>query len=226
VRAACSLVLALAVVACGAAPPPASPANASDAQSAAAPPPAPGDAAKAQGPASPPPPPAAASVATSAPDARSKHEADLGIAWRDFRSDDAGFTVRLPGPVKFDDPPKQGGLSVSSANAADTWFFSVTFFPIDAARGRDPERTLDAERDGALSRVKGTLIAETKVKLGDVPGRDVRARSGEGGLLARFRAFVTPSRSYLLVVVMDPHIYDDAEIDVFFDSFHLGAPAH
>jgi hypothetical protein len=97
-------------------------------------------------------------------------------------------------------------------------------FPIDSARGSQPERTLDAQRDAALSRVKGTLLSETKVKLGDVPGRDIRARTSEG-LLARFRAFVTPARSYLLLALMDPKSYDDGEIDVFFDSFQLIAPA-
>jgi hypothetical protein len=220
----------MALTACGAAQPAASPAGA--VSSAAPQPPSDdgpaGAAPKALGPATNAPVPAAAPAAALAPpaDARSKHEEELGIAWRDFRSDDAGFAVRLPGAVKFDDPPKQGGLTVSSTNAAGTWFFSVTSFPIDASRGRDPERTLDAERDGALSKVKGTILSENKVKLGDVPGRDVRARSGEGGLLTRFRAFVMPTRSCLLVVVMDPRIYDDAEIDVFFDSFHLIAPAH
>jgi hypothetical protein len=83
----------------------------------------------------------------------------------------------------------------------------------------DPEAMLDGGRDGAVAKLKGTLVAESPVTLGDYPGRDMTVSAGQ--LSFRSRMYIVGTRSYSVIITGPTNRIDDPVVEEVLDSFRL-----
>lgn len=109
--------------------------------------------------------------------------------------------------------------------------FAVTWQdnpPVARVNDRIPDKTLDAARNGMLSRTQTTLDNETRVTISGYPGREITARNAGGGVLDA-RLIYTGERLYTLLALF-PSRSAKREQDVirFYNSFspsHFGSPS-
>jgi hypothetical protein len=94
-------------------------------------------------------------------------------------------------------------------------------FPDALIASRDTEKMLDGARDGAISSVKGTLTAETKITLAEFPGRELKIEAPDGKHTVVSRVYLVKNRLYQVAVATpkDASVGDD--VAKFFSSFKL-----
>jgi hypothetical protein len=141
----------------------------------------------------------------------------------------AGFTVSLPGTpgeVKQTINTPLGPVEAKMfvvANPSDKSGFLVGFndYPAGVTQQGTPDQILDGARQGAVQNVPGAkLLAEKKVSVGDVPGREITMDLGTAGQ-GRFRFFLAGSRLYQLGVTGTGEKVTSADAERFFNSFRI-----
>lgn len=97
------------------------------------------------------------------------------------------------------------------------WVFTVG----DKAAGI--EAALDNEANGLAAFCNGKLILETKISLGDSPGREALLEFQQNGRKAIMKAryYIVGQRMYLTWVVAPSGEGDMDKINAFLDSFQL-----
>ncbi|HEV2021196.1 MAG TPA: hypothetical protein VGQ94_01570 [Terriglobales bacterium] len=89
--------------------------------------------------------------------------------------------------------------------------------------------SFDKARDGMISKIKGTLLAEKEISLGGYPGREVKVAatgSDDAEYIALARYYVVGDRIYVVEVVF-PKASERAtteKVAKFFDSFTFVKP--
>lgn len=94
-------------------------------------------------------------------------------------------------------------------------------FPDALIAARDTEKMLDGARDGAISSVKGTLKAETKITLEEFPGREVKIEAPDGKHTVISRVYLVGNRLYQVAVAMPKEDPSSDDVAKFFSSFKL-----
>jgi hypothetical protein len=148
--------------------------------------------------------------------------------WQVYESRTGGYTVWLPGkPTETTSEAGTGknkhqmyqaqvkdvlsGLTLLVTYAD----FSNTIFP-------DPDKALDAARDGATQQSGTKLVREDRIALGDHPGRELRlALPSAKGVLFRLRIYLVGQRTYQLMVGGPEKAVEGASAETFFQSFRL-----
>ncbi len=148
--------------------------------------------------------------------------------WKEHRSDDCRCSALFPGtpqaqtqrmPSNFG-PLESKMIMLDIKNVA---FYGVAYvdYPKDATS--KPQETLNAARDGAVSKVKGTLKSENKITMNGYPGRELRIDApGEAVLLARI--YLVKERLYQTIVVTKVAQVDSPENKKFLESFKFDKP--
>lgn len=145
--------------------------------------------------------------------------------WRKFESKHGTFKVMFPGiPIET-----RNTIRTEMGNVASTRFTmvdgsSVTYdvmyndYPKGGIAKVNPQHLLDAARDGLVYQTKGRLVAEKRITLGAVPGRDQEILGADG---TRYwaRLVLAGNRLYQLMAIARPPAQADAQ--TFFDSFQL-----
>jgi hypothetical protein len=150
------------------------------------------------------------------------------MSWQTSSRPDAGFSVEMPAEPRDLQVPaynEAGGtepVKMIFANPDGETTFAVSWEdnpPVARVNNRIPEKTLDAARDGMLSRTQTYLESETKVTAGGYPARDVAAHNAGGGVL-NVRLIYTGERLYTLMALF-PGAGARREQDVirFYNSF-------
>ena len=150
------------------------------------------------------------------------------MSWQASSRPDAGFSVEMPAEPKdlkvpaYNEAGSTEPVNMIFANPDGETTFAVSWEdnpPVARVNNRIPEKTLDAARDGMLSRTQTVLDSETKVTAGGYPGRDVSAHNAGGGVL-NVRLIYTGERLYTLMALF-PGAGARREQDVirFYNSF-------
>jgi hypothetical protein len=129
----------------------------------------------------------------------------------------------MPGKPTNSSQPSSAGTTTylfSLTKGSDSYLASYTDVPTNLA-GLDPEQLLDNGRDGALNSTGGELVEETKIKLGEFPGRDFTYKITTLNGSIRQRAYVVDQRLYQLVTTGTGNAVNSADAEKFFNSFKL-----
>ena len=144
------------------------------------------------------------------------------------RSDD-GFKVELPGDPKDLQVPaynEVGGaepVHMLIAPRGNDTTFAITWqdnAPVLRSSDFSADRTLNAARDGMLTRTRTSLISQSSSVQHGYPSLDVAARNAQGGVL-RARLIFSGNRLYLLMALFPTAgAVSDLDVSRFFDSFN------
>jgi hypothetical protein len=148
--------------------------------------------------------------------------------WQTSSRPDAGFSVEMPAEPKdlqvpaYNEAGSTEPVKMIFANPDGQTTFAVTWEdnpPVARVNKRIPDKTLDAARDGMLSRTQTVLDSETKVTAGGYPARDVNAHNAGGGVL-NVRLIYTGERMYALMALFPaPSARREQDVIRFFNSF-------
>jgi hypothetical protein len=129
----------------------------------------------------------------------------------------------MPGKPTNSSQPSSAGTTTylfSLTKGSDSYLASYTDVPTNLA-GLDPEELLDNGRDGAINSTGGELVEETKITLGEFPGRDFTYKITALNGNIRQRAYVVEQRLYQLVTTGTGNAVNSADAEKFFNSFKL-----
>jgi hypothetical protein len=136
-----------------------------------------------------------------------------------FTSRALGFSATFPFEVKEHVDPEGGGTAASVDPRGMMYMVGLTPSRPEVARTKSVKQQLDDGMAGALERVKGKVVSQKDVKLGEHPGRETEIAL-EGGQ-ATFRAYIVGPRVYLVGVVRMNQITLPMSPAEFFASFKL-----
>lgn len=151
------------------------------------------------------------------------------LNWKLFSPAGGNFKVLLPSePVRQD----------SKTNKQEVGFESVTYRivtamsniagmavgyadqPRDANVETDPAKILDKIRDKSVLDLRGSLMSEKPIKLGNYSGRELRI-SVAAGFTVRERIYLANNRLYSLMVIAGASGIESREAETFFNSFQI-----
>jgi hypothetical protein len=148
--------------------------------------------------------------------------------WMTFSAPDARFSVLLPKEPTLQVVSHPENAKLTHNRYSDTeagYAFVIEYF--DDVVNLPPEKYLDEVRDGVIATLKGTLIREEHIKLGENAGREIEysltAQNGNP-FIGRTRIFVVGPALYSLSFVqqrdLDKVLTADAA-QKYFSSFKL-----
>lgn len=150
--------------------------------------------------------------------------------WVEFTPPDSSFSVLLPHQPKLQvvSHPENARLNHNRyTDAEDGYAFVIENFD-DVVNG-SPEKYLDETRDGVIETLKGTLIHEEKLMMGENPGRDVKySLTAPNGVayLGRTRFYIVGSALYSLSYVSRKDLdqtRSEAIAQKYFSSFKISS---
>jgi len=150
------------------------------------------------------------------------------INWKAVNRSQDGFRVEMPVDIKEIQVPaynENGGaeaVNMIFSNPDGATTFAVAWAdnpPVATVSGRAVDKTLDAARDGALSRTQTSLVNESPNPPGGSRARNLTARNSGGGIMDT-RLIYAGNRLYMLTAAF-PSMSARREEDVtrFFTSF-------
>jgi len=148
--------------------------------------------------------------------------------WRATVRPDAGFSVDMPGEPKdlqvpaYNEAGSTEQVKMMVANPDGDTTFAVAWQdnpPVARVNSHQPDKTLDAARDGMLQRTQTSLDIDTHGMAAGYASRDVTAHNSNGGVL-NVRMIYTGERLYTLMALF-PSANARREQDVvrFYNSF-------
>ena len=146
--------------------------------------------------------------------------------WKEFASKDGQFKVLMPGtpkPRKVDAESDLGKhvLYMNTVEAGGT-MYGANYCDFPAEIRKVPlKQVYDSSRDGAVENLKGKLLSEKDIKLGDSPGREIQIEVAGGKSLFRVRVYLVEQRMYQVVVMGTKKAATSKESEKFLDSFKL-----
>jgi hypothetical protein len=146
--------------------------------------------------------------------------------WTKYTSPEGGYSVLLPGEPQLksqeETAPDGGKIQQHLAFASDSAGagYMVAYFETG-----DRSFSFDKARDGALSRVNGTLISERDIKLREYPGREVKFFGAASGVDFFFvvRFYRLETRVFVIQFIVPKSAGQDVPDKAikFFDSFQV-----
>jgi hypothetical protein len=153
-----------------------------------------------------------------------------GTKPQEFKSGPGKFSVMTTIPLKetTQDLESEGGkikLYLFAGQEGNIGYFvSYCDYPPEVAKPDKAEQMLDGARNGAVSNARGKLVSETKVSLGDNPGRELvidAVSPHELAVTIKGRLFMVKNRLYQIMVVSPRGEAGAAGNDAFLKSFKL-----
>ncbi|HEY3021991.1 MAG TPA: hypothetical protein VGJ32_17460 [Solirubrobacteraceae bacterium] len=150
--------------------------------------------------------------------------------WKEQSFKDCRCSAQFPGTPQEKTTSTQtqlGSLDTTliTLDVPGVAFYALAFvdYPRDKVTDKNPDNLLDGARDGAVKKVKGQLIKETKVTMNGSPGRELRIEA-PGGMVLHARIYMVRERLYQALVVVPTARADAAENKKFLDSFKFQKP--
>ena len=149
--------------------------------------------------------------------------------WKEYTSRAGKFKVLLPGTPKVQEINEKAGdgsdVKITNYRTQAAGGLTVIVATSDFAEqyAKVPaDKILDNAREGALTRSRGTLVREKKLRLGDHPGREYVIRFPKEQGVIRARAYLVGARQYsLLVAGKDEKAVTSREANAFMESLKL-----
>jgi hypothetical protein len=148
-----------------------------------------------------------------------------GTSWTDYKSDSGKFTAQFPGTPQEKEMSAAGisakGVVLDRGDRAFTVMYAD--LPGSADQFKNAalvEMSLDGAATGCVQNVKGKQTALDKIKLGDHPGRDVKAELPDGNEL-RNRIYMVNGRLYQVMVLGKKGYTTSPDAEKFLTSFKL-----
>ncbi len=156
------------------------------------------------------------------------------ISWETVERPQEGIKLQMPAGAKDSEAPafkangaaEQVNMVLSNPNADTT--FAIGWEndpPVAQANRHDPERTLQAARDGMLARTQTILIQQSDLKVAGFPALDLSARNQGGGILDARLIYVNGCLYSLIITFPDLAARRQSDVDRFYQSFTPVAPA-
>jgi hypothetical protein len=146
--------------------------------------------------------------------------------WTKYTSPEGGYSVLLPSEPQLksqeETAPDGGKIEQHLAFATDSAGagYMVAYFETG-----DRSFSFDKARDGAISRVNGTLLSERDIKLHEYPGREVKLFGSAGGVDFFFvvRFYRVEKRVFVIQFIVPKSAGQDVPDKAvgFFDSFQV-----
>jgi hypothetical protein len=156
------------------------------------------------------------------------------LNWRTIDRPADGFRVEMPAEVTDSLAPAFTGHGVQEpvplieASPRPNNLFAVAWDddpPVERATGGETESTLDWAQAGTLTRTQAVLTGEWQGHATGYPERDFTGRIPGGGVL-NARMILAGRRLFMLIVTSPSASEErDEEVNRFFNSFELTAPA-
>jgi hypothetical protein len=151
-----------------------------------------------------------------------------GGTWQTFDASEGGFRVSMPGkPTKGRDVLTTAAGPLEGVNYVYTtpdqrvaYGIDYVDYPAEVVRRNDPERILEAARDGLVGKLRGRVRDERRVSLEGRPGRAVDLALADGRFV-RARLSLVGQRQYQLVVVTPDERTAANDAERFLESFRL-----
>ena len=146
--------------------------------------------------------------------------------FKEFRSDEGGFAVLMPGKPKaqnqvLDTPVGKVNMVMYMAGSGSAGCaVSYADYPAQLINSTDPQKTLDGARNGAIKNVSGKLISETSINFHGLPARDIRIEISKKALVTT-RLILAGPRFYQLMFIAPTDKGHEQDISKFFDSFAI-----
>ena len=139
--------------------------------------------------------------------------------WAAFSEANGRFKALLPGkPLQSSNSPPTFVLSTESA------LYAISY--TDGHEGGDWAETLKAEKDSAVSGLKGKVLQEKDISLDGFRGRsysfegDMPSGAIKGPILGELRLYFNGHRFYMLMAVVPKGIKNE-DVSKFMNSFQL-----
>jgi hypothetical protein len=159
-----------------------------------------------------------------APNSSSATRTSALADWIEYRSDDGGFTVLLPAKPEVNTQladTAAGTVKLTMAlTEMDNFAAGVSFNEIPQEASADPESLLAGGRDGAAKNLKGTVVSDKPIKLGNYPGIEFVVETPDG-LIYTARVYMVADRLYQVLFLAPKDQIDQFDVPAFFDSFTL-----
>jgi hypothetical protein len=154
----------------------------------------------------------------------------FGPEWREFKNVKGNFSVMMPGTPKEQNQTEQtaaGPMNLYMASVMkepNAYFVSYSDMPKATWKG-DVKKMLAGARDGAATRVKGTIVADRELLLdGKYPGREFKVFVG-GQMEMTQRVYLVKHRLYQLNMGCMLGKCTPAQVQEYMESFKLLGPA-
>lgn len=150
------------------------------------------------------------------------------INWQPLDRQQNGFRLEMPAGAQelqvpaYTDSGSSEPVEMLLSNPDKATSFAVTWEdnpPVARANDRNPDRTLEAAREGMLTRTQTYEMTESQQTIAGFPAMDVLARNAGGGVLDA-RLIYAKGRLYALIATF-PSMTARREEDVlrFYNSF-------
>ena len=141
--------------------------------------------------------------------------------WKPFTSQEADFSVRLPGvPTRtLQTNAQHESVLYNLQDGKKLYCVARQGYKTDVAKTGTAEQLLDRGCDGILNAMKGKLVSKEAVTLEKYPGREMRFASGQ--VFFRLRAYWAAPNMYLVMVRGDQESVAGTDAAVFLNSFRI-----
>jgi hypothetical protein len=149
-------------------------------------------------------------------------------AWKDVKPPACQVTVKMPGEPKEQkqefDTPEVGKvvayMYIWEGDAGTRAFLlGCNDYPADKVKNADKQKMLDGAKMGAVTNVKGKLVAEKKIEVNGHPGLQIEVEAGPNKVFARI--IIVRNRLIQLLVVEPANKVKAADVDTFFKSLSI-----
>jgi hypothetical protein len=150
--------------------------------------------------------------------------------WKEHRSDDCRCSAQFPGTPQAKTQKMQSSIGnldskILMLEVPGSAFYALAYvdYPKNLVATTKSDELLDGARDGAVSKVKGTLKTESKITQAGFPGRELRIEA-PGDIVLVARIYMVKERLYQQLVVAPRPRAESADTKKFLDSFKFDKP--
>jgi hypothetical protein len=154
--------------------------------------------------------------------------ADDGEGWQRFAPSYGGFSVLLPGTPtsqtkKLPTPLGDGTMTMYMVTTEDSRVYMAATLDLPEALAglADPNDMLDGFVKGLVQPFNGRVVSQSKVRLGNYPGKEVTVAMLGGQMVCRARAFAVGGRMYVVMALAPRASADLVDFEKFLDSFEI-----
>lgn len=152
--------------------------------------------------------------------------------WKPFSSQEGRFKVLMPGTPSEDKSnvnTKAGEITINrfSVRRENEALYAVAYSDLPdkfSLNSADINPLLSEIAAGFAAGSRGRLVSQRNIRLGNVPGREIRLQL-ERGAIARGRLYVANKRLYQVVVATAKEKNLTKSIEGFFNSFQIVNPS-
>lgn len=156
------------------------------------------------------------------------------IGWQTVERPQDGIKLQMPAGARDSEAPayttkgaaEQVNMVTSNPSSGTTYAIGWEKDPPVARANRgDPQRTLEAARDGMLARTQTFLIQQSDLKVAGFPALELSARNAGGGILDARLIYAHGCLYSLIITFPDLATRRQTDVNRFYQSFTPPAPS-